>query len=151
MDRWKDDSRETRGAHDGPGARPGTGVCGPTGVLLADDHWYRRRGMRAHLAELEGFSVVGEAADGLTALRLAAALVPDVLVLNIHLAGPSGLAVARRLRAAESPVATLPRNWYRRSAPWPVATLASVTGAFVPWAASRGSPPCPISPVNRRS
>jgi DNA-binding NarL/FixJ family response regulator len=76
-------------------------------VLLADDHPYLRAGIRAHLATLPDLVVVGEAADGVAALRLAQELLPDVLVLDVELPGLSGVEVARRLRAAGSPVRVL--------------------------------------------
>ena len=46
-------------------------------ILLADDHCIVRQGLRA-LLERAGFDVVGEAADGLEAVRLAETVAPDV-------------------------------------------------------------------------
>ena len=65
-------------------------------VLLVDDHAGFRRSATALLAA-EGFDVVGEAADGLEALRLAKQLQPDVVLLDIQLPGLDGFAVAGRL------------------------------------------------------
>ncbi len=79
----------------------------PIRVLLADDHAYLRAGIRAHLATTTDLVVVGEAADGAAALRLAQELASDVLVLDVELPGLSGVEVARRLRAAHSPVRML--------------------------------------------
>jgi len=66
-------------------------------VLLADDHALVRAGIRSLLEHIEGVEVVGEAGDGHEALRLAAALKPDVVLLDIALPGLNGLEVAERL------------------------------------------------------
>jgi DNA-binding NarL/FixJ family response regulator len=65
-------------------------------VLLVDDHRVLREGLRA-LLEGPEFAVVGEAGDGLTALRLAEKLRPDVVVLDLVMPGLDGLEVARQL------------------------------------------------------
>lgn len=68
-------------------------------VLLADDHGIMREGLRALLARQEGITVVGEAADGPSALELARRLRPDVVILDIGLPGLSGIEVAVRITA----------------------------------------------------
>ena len=65
-------------------------------VLLADDHDVVREGFRAVL-EREGFKVVGEAADGHQAVRLAAAERPDVAVLDISMPHLNGLDAGRQI------------------------------------------------------
>ena len=64
-------------------------------VLLADDHSIVRRGLRG-LLESAGVTVVGEAADGLEAVRLCEDLQPDVLILDIGMPKLSGIEVADR-------------------------------------------------------
>lgn len=71
-------------------------------VLLVDDHHILRDGLRALLDRQDGITVVGEAADGTSALELARTLRPDVVVLDISLPGLSGIEVATRI-AAELP------------------------------------------------
>ena len=71
-------------------------------VLLVDDHRIMRDGLRALLERQDGISVVGEAADGPSALALARTLRPDVVILDISLPGLSGIEVATRI-AAELP------------------------------------------------
>ena len=64
-------------------------------VLLADDHSIVRRGLRS-LLEDAGVSVVGEAADGLEAIRLAEEHLPDVLILDVAMPRLNGIEVAAR-------------------------------------------------------
>ena len=76
-------------------------------LVLAEDHPIMRQGLRYVLSQEPDLIVVGEAARGEEALRLATQLLPDVLLLDIELEGMSGLDVARRLRASGSPVRVL--------------------------------------------
>jgi DNA-binding NarL/FixJ family response regulator len=66
-------------------------------VLIVDDHPAFRGWARAVL-QAEGFAVVGEAADGAAAIRAAAALRPDVVLLDVQLPDMDGFQVAERLR-----------------------------------------------------
>ena len=66
-------------------------------ILLADDHILVRQGVRV-LLEQAGMVVIGEAADGPEALRLASTHQPDVAVLDIAMPHLNGLETARRLR-----------------------------------------------------
>jgi DNA-binding NarL/FixJ family response regulator len=67
-------------------------------AVLADDHPIVRQGLRTLLAGEGGCTVVGEAADGLTAIDLIARLRPDVAILDVQLPDLDGLEVARRAR-----------------------------------------------------
>jgi len=66
-------------------------------ILLADDHVLVRQGVRV-LLEQAGMVVIGEASDGLEALRLAQAHTPEVAVLDVAMPHLNGLETARRLR-----------------------------------------------------
>ncbi len=67
-------------------------------VLIVDDHPSFRSS--AHmLLECEGFEVVGEAADGASALEAVGALRPDLVLLDVQLPDIDGFEVTRRLRA----------------------------------------------------
>jgi DNA-binding NarL/FixJ family response regulator len=72
-------------------------VTRPT-ILVVDDHGGFRATAR-RLLERDGWSVIGEAADGLTGLAAAASLAPDVVLLDIGLPDVDGFAVAERLAA----------------------------------------------------
>ena len=71
-------------------------------IVLADDHNVVRQGLRALLEAETDFSVVGEACDGLEALRLVDQLNPNVLVLDLMMPGLNGLEVARQLNKHSS-------------------------------------------------
>jgi len=69
-------------------------------VLLADDHALVREGTAELLERGGGVRVIGQAADGPEAVRLAEQLQPDVLLLDVAMPGLDGLEVTRRVRAA---------------------------------------------------
>lgn len=75
----------------------------PTTVLIVDDHPGFRARARA-LLESEGYAIVGEAADGSSALAQAAALAPDLVLLDVQLPDMNGFAVAERLVASQATV-----------------------------------------------
>ena len=71
-----------------------------TRVLLADDHLDVRSGFRLVLNSQPDITVVGEAADGTTALALAGRLRPDVVLTDIRMPGIDGLDLTRLLTEA---------------------------------------------------
>jgi DNA-binding NarL/FixJ family response regulator len=78
-----------------------TGLCHDEcvmSVLIVDDHPSFRSCARA-LLEAEGFEVVGEAESGEAALRAAAELHPDLVLLDVQLPDLDGFEVASRLTA----------------------------------------------------
>ena len=74
----------------------------PATVLIVDDHGTFRASAAAML-EAEGFTVVGEAADGAGAIAETERLHPAIVLLDIQLPDLDGFAVAERLGAAPDP------------------------------------------------
>ncbi|HSP38533.1 MAG TPA: response regulator transcription factor, partial [Frankiaceae bacterium] len=68
-------------------------------ILIADDQELIRSGLRALLDRQPDLEVVGEAADGHGALALAAAVHPDVVLMDIRMPGLDGLAATEQLLA----------------------------------------------------
>jgi two-component system, NarL family, response regulator NreC len=66
-------------------------------IMLADDHPIVRQGLKALLESEQNFQLVGEAGDGLEAVRLAIRLKPDVLVTDVMMPGLNGLEVTRQV------------------------------------------------------
>jgi DNA-binding NarL/FixJ family response regulator len=66
-------------------------------VLLVDDHALVRRGFRRILEDEQDIVVKGEASDGDEAVRLAAHLKPDVILMDCALPGSSGLVATRKI------------------------------------------------------
>jgi DNA-binding NarL/FixJ family response regulator len=68
-------------------------------ILIVDDHPVTREALAA-LLQQSGFTVVGQAADGETAVARADELAPDLILLDLSLPGMNGLEALPRLRAA---------------------------------------------------
>ena len=77
----------------------------PLRLLLVDDHEIVREGLRTLLEQEDDLEVVGEAGDGEAALRLAAELHPDVVLMDVMMPGMGGIEATRRLLALPSPPA----------------------------------------------
>lgn len=76
-------------------------------VLIVDDH----SGFRAHarrLLECEGYRVVGEAADCASALEAVLELLPELVLVDVHLPDADGFELTRRLgRLADPPIVVM--------------------------------------------
>ncbi|MEY2450313.1 MAG: hypothetical protein QOH79_3789 [Acidimicrobiaceae bacterium] len=72
-------------------------------LLLADDHRMLREGLRRSMTE-EGFDVVGEASDGLEAVKLSEELSPDVILMDVTMPEMDGVEAARRVHLAQPDV-----------------------------------------------
>ncbi|RKN05705.1 response regulator [Streptomyces radicis] len=66
-------------------------------LLIVDDHPVVRDGLRGMFAASPGFAVLGEAADGVEGVRLAVALDPDVVLMDLRMPGGGGVAAIREL------------------------------------------------------
>jgi DNA-binding NarL/FixJ family response regulator len=72
-------------------------VSGPIGLLIVDDHPVVRDGLSGMFASTDEFSVLGTAADGAEAVRLAQALRPDVILMDLRMPGLDGVAAITEL------------------------------------------------------
>ena len=79
----------------------------PLRTLIVDDEPLAIERMQVLCAELPGIAVVGTAADGEAALRLAEKLTPDLLLLDMTMPGMDGLAVAKKASSGETPPAVI--------------------------------------------
>ncbi len=66
-------------------------------VVLADDHALVRAGLRSLLAQASDIAVVGEASDGLEAMRAVDDLKPDIVVADVAMPGLNGIELVERL------------------------------------------------------
>jgi two-component system nitrate/nitrite response regulator NarL len=73
----------------GPG--PAASAARRIRIVVIDDHTLFRRGITALLSRIPGFEVVGEAADGFDGIKAVAAHRPDVVLLDLHMPGISGI------------------------------------------------------------
>ena len=81
-------------ALDAPSSAPGS----PMRVLVVDDHVLYRRGLETVLAAEGDVDIVGEAGDGLDAVRQAARLQPDVVLLDLRMPRRSGLQACAEIK-----------------------------------------------------
>jgi len=75
----------------------------PIRVVIADDDEVVRAGFAALLATRDDIDVVGAAGDGRTAIRVAAAHRPDVVLMDVRMPILDGIAATRRITAAAAP------------------------------------------------
>lgn len=76
-------------------------------VLLADDHPVYRLGLRALLDSVDGLEVIGEASTGAEAVRAAAELAPDVVVMDLRMPDLNGIEATRRIVRSQPDMAVL--------------------------------------------
>jgi DNA-binding NarL/FixJ family response regulator len=67
-------------------------------ILIGDDHDHAREAMRIILEEDSRFQIVGEAKTGQEVIRLAEELMPDMILMDINMPGPSGLEATRVIK-----------------------------------------------------
>jgi DNA-binding NarL/FixJ family response regulator len=84
----------------------------PIRVLLADDHAAFRSGLRALIDSVPGLTVVGEADSGAEAITSAASLQPDVVLMDLNMAGVDGIAATREIVSTSPHIAVLVVSMY---------------------------------------
>ena len=67
-------------------------------LLLVDDHWLIRAGVRALVLDIPGYAVIGEANDGSQLLEMVEQLCPDIVLLDISMKHTGGLEALQRLK-----------------------------------------------------
>jgi len=68
-------------------------------ILLADDHYLMRMGLKSLIATEPGMDVIGEAGDGETAVKMARELKPDVIVMDLMMPAMTGAQATAAIRA----------------------------------------------------
>jgi two-component system, LytTR family, response regulator AlgR len=76
-------------------------------ILIVDDEQLARQRLARMVDALDGYSVAGEAANGLLALEQAQQVTPDVVLLDIRMPGMDGLEAARHLSGLPEPPAVI--------------------------------------------
>lgn len=66
-------------------------------IILIDDHTLFRSGIKALLSRQHGFEVIGEAADGLSGIKMISRLQPDVVLLDLDMPGMNGREVLSQI------------------------------------------------------
>jgi NarL family two-component system response regulator LiaR len=73
-------------------------MTAPISILIVDDHEVVRNGIRAYLETLPEFNVVGEAASGGEAIKMAGELIPDVVLMDLVMPGMDGIETTREVK-----------------------------------------------------
>ena len=99
-------------------------------LLIVDDHELVRVGLRQILADYPVIEIVGEAANGETALRLSREVRPDVVLLDICMPGLSGLETTVRLKQARPTLAVIILSVHE-TAPYPERLMAAGAAGYL--------------------
>lgn len=103
----------------------------PIGVLVVDDSFIVRAGLRKAVEALPGFAVVGEASTGREALTAAHALRPDIVLMDLRMPDGDGIAATRQISSELPAVRTLVVTWSDEPEHLRDALFAGAKGYFV--------------------
>ncbi len=81
-------------------------------ILIADDHTLVREGTRERLEREEDFEVVGEAADGEEAVKLAQELKPNVAIIDVAMPNLNGIEATKQIKANQPGISILVLSAY---------------------------------------
>lgn len=76
-------------------------------LLLADDHVLMRHVLRAIFETYPNLSIVGEAADGMEAVEMAAALKPDGIIMDVNMPKMDGIQATKHIKAAQPAISVI--------------------------------------------
>ena len=85
----------------------------PISVLVVDDNAQFRQAVKAVLARVAGFELLGEAESGEQGVALVEALRPDLVLMDINMAGISGIEATRRITAVHPDVNVILLSTYQ--------------------------------------
>jgi DNA-binding NarL/FixJ family response regulator len=111
-------------------ASSGPAAGAPVRVLIADDQKVVREGLAALIGLLPGIEVVGAAIDGDDAVRQAAALSPDVVLMDLNMPRCNGVEATERLREAQSATRVVVLTTYSDDA-WVFSALQAGARGFL--------------------
>ena len=100
----------------------------PTRVLLADDHETVREGLRALFDSVPEVTVVGDVADGHSAVQAVCSLLPDLVVLDLSMPPTSGIDAIRQIREVKEDTGVIVLSRYRDAAYVREAMAAGASG-----------------------
>jgi len=81
-------------------------------VLIADDHGIVRKGLRLQLEQNDIFEVVGEAAEGREAVRMAEQLAPDVIIMDIAMPNLNGIQATAQIVKKQAEIGIIMLSMY---------------------------------------
>lgn len=102
----------------------------PIRILLVDDHDMVRRGLAVFLEAFDDLQLVGEASDGVEALRLCRQLQPDVVLVDLIMPETDGVTTIREIRRYNSQIRCIALTSFQDEGLVPAALQAGATGFF---------------------
>lgn len=105
-------------------------------VLLVDDHELVRLGIKRLLHDVPNLKVIGEASNGEDAVLLAKSLVPDVVLMDVHMPGIGGLEATRKMLRHNPDIKILALTIYEDE-PYPSRLLQAGASGYI----TKGSDP----------